>query len=163
MIITFFIGFTVFFFGVSSYILDMGSKKWHRTIGTITHSEIKERTMKDSDGRKEVSYRPDLEYVYHLNGQENKIIGKKLFPYFEFWSPNKKEIKAISDKLKKGTQVNVFYHPKKPTKSCLIVGHNYYVHYAISAGMFFMAIALVIWIYELSEDLTLVLDQITAR
>ncbi|WP_047245506.1 DUF3592 domain-containing protein [Maribacter thermophilus] len=163
MIITFFIGFTVFFFGVSSYILDKGSKKWNRTIGRIVHSEIKERTMKDSDGRKEISYRPDLEYAYRPNGQENEIIGKKLFPYFEFWSPNKKEIKAISDKLKDNTQVYVFHHPKKPTKSCLIVGHNYYVYYAISAGMFFMALALVIWIYELSEDLTLVMDQITAR
>ena len=163
MIITLIIGLVVFFWGVTIYILDINSKKWSQTIGTITNSELKENISTDSDGRAEIHYKAGLEYIYHINGQKNEIVGKQLFPYVDMWSSYRKEKLAIINKLKKGDKVKVYYNPKNPSRSCLITGANYYTKYIISAGMVFMALALVIWIYELSQDTTILLDQVIAK
>ena len=163
MIIILIIGVMVFILGLTTYILDINSKKWNQTIGTITHSELKENISIDSDGRQQISYKADLEYVYQSNGKTKEIVGTQLFPYVDMWTPYKKEKLAIIKKLKKGNKVNVFYNPKNPSKSCLITGSNYYTKYSISAGLAFVTFALVIWIYELSEDLTLVLNQIIEK
>lgn len=162
MIITLIIGLIICFWGVTIHILDIKSKKWSETIGTITNSELKEKISTDSDRRAEIHYKADLEYMYYSNGK-NEIVGKQLFPYSDMWSPYKKEKLAIIKKLKKGEKVKVYYHPEKPSKSCLITGANYYTKYIISGGLVFIALALVIWIYELSQDMTIVLDQVMAQ
>lgn len=163
MIITLIIGVIVFVLGVSTYILDKNSKKWNQTIGTITHSELKEKISTDLEGRQKISYKADLQYIYCLNGQTNEIVGRQLFPYVDIWTPYKKEKIAVVKKLKKGNKVKVFYNPRNPSQSCLITGANYYTKYSISGGLAFIAFALVFWIYELSDDLTLVLNQISAK
>lgn len=163
MIITLIIGVTVFLLGMSTHILDINSKKWNQTTGTITHAELKENISTDSDGRQQISYKADLEYIYQSNGKTKQLVGTHLFPYVDMWTPYKKEKLAILEKLKKGNKVQVFYNPKNPSKSCLITGSNYYTKYSFSAGLAFITFALVFWIYELSEDLTLVLNQIMEK
>ena len=163
MILTLIIGLVVFFSGVTIYIFDKKSKKWSQTIGTITKSELKENISTDSDGRAQIYYKAHLEYIYHSNGQDTEIVGKQLFPYVDMWSSYRKEKLTIINKLKKGDKVKVYYNPINPSRSCLITGANYYAKYIISAGLVFMALALVIWIYELSQDMTIVLDQVIAK
>ena len=157
------VGVIVFLFGLAIYILDIQSKKWNKTIGTITHAGLKEKTSTDSEGRLRLTYKADLKYSYQSNDKTKYIVGTQLFPYVDVWTSNKKEKVAIVEKLKKGNVVNVFYNPKNPSKSCLITGSNYYTKYFISAGVAFIIFALVFWIYELSEDLNLVLNQITEK
>ncbi|WP_036156853.1 DUF3592 domain-containing protein [Maribacter forsetii] len=163
MIITLIIGVTVFLLGMLTYILDISSKKWNQTTGTITHAELKEKIYTDSDGSQQISYKADFEYIYQLNGTSKQMIGTHLFPYVDMWTPYKKEKLAFVEKLKKGNKVKVFYNPRNPSKSCLITGSNYYVKYSFSAGLAFITFALVFWIYELSEDFTLVLNQIMEK
>lgn len=163
MIITLIIGLVTGLFVIIIKVLDNSAKKWNRAIGTITRSELIEKISEDTDGRKSITYKVDLEYSYSKNGEGKEMVGNQLFPYVEAWSPFKQEKIKIQEKLPQGTKVEVFYKPGNSSMSCLIAGANYFPYYFISAGLFFVAIAVVIWIYDLSDDLTLVLDQIIAK
>ena len=76
------------------------------------------------------------------------------------WGTNSEEKNKILEILKEGTQVKVYYNPHKTSQSCLIVGANYSINYAISFGLAFLGLALVLWIYEKSDNSQWVLDQI---
>lgn len=163
MIITLIIGLLTMSFGILIKMLDNSTKKWPVTIGTITRSQLMEKISKDHDGRRSITYKVDLAYKYSKNGEEQERVGKQLFPYVDAWSPFKQEKIKILEKLPQGTKVKVFYKPGNSSKSCLIAGANYFPYYFISGGLFFVAMAVVIWMYDISDDLFLVLDHIIAE
>ena len=163
MIIVLIIGLATMLFGAIIKFLDSNAKNWPKTIGTITNSEVLKKSTIDSEGGTRYVYKADFEYNFNVKGEENSRIGKQLFPYVEVWSSFRKEKMNIVKKLKKGTKVTVYYNPKNHSKSCITVGANYFTSYFISAGFLFVIIALVLWINEQSENLTLVLEKIIVK
>lgn len=163
ILIIFSIGAVAFLFALTVHILDVTSKKWHQTTGTVTHSELTQKIYYDEFGNKEIQYGIDLAYVYHPKGKTEEIVSKQLFPYVGFLSPYEEEALAILKKLRIGRKVKVYYNPKKPTVSCLIAGVQYKQYLFYSAGLFFMALALVLWLYRISDDFNLVLNAITEK
>jgi hypothetical protein len=103
------------------------SKHWPKVQGTITRSQIKE--LYTQDGK---VYGIDFEYSYEVEGQQYSSEGRYLDEeYGRSWIGDFQE---FVDEHPAGDPVEVYYYPKDPKVSAIIVGTKprYYIMIALS-------------------------------
>ena len=95
----------------------LASRKWPTTIGTVADSNV---GFEFGWGRSSLShYVPHVKYQYSVNGKT--YTGDQIsFPNPKYL--NNVDADRVRDQYQKSSEVEVFYDPKDPSKSCLING-----------------------------------------
>lgn len=91
------------------------AETWLPASGTILSSRVETHRSRDSKGNTRVSYRPVVNYQYHVMGQsfDGNRIG------FSSGSYGSAKAEKLIASYPEGAQVNVFYDPSDPAKAVL--------------------------------------------
>jgi hypothetical protein len=114
-----FVGFwsagTLFFDGILVYGVyrQLAAEGYPSTVGTITHSQVKE-----SSGEDGCSYSIDVKYTYRVEGREYEC---SRYRYGEV-SSGGGNARRVVDSLPVGKQIEVYYNPADPADAVLLTG-----------------------------------------
>ncbi len=101
---------------VVRFIKGIQAKSWPTASGKIVNSNLVERW-----GSEDMEYEAEIKYSYTALNKEYKSNNL----YFGLLSPTSKwPAKYLVKKYKKPTNIKVYYNPKSPSESILIVGLN---------------------------------------
>ena len=92
--------------------------RWGLSSGVIIHSSMVEKFNKAHEKTgSALSYIPVVEYDFEVNGC--KYTGDSVFVGKNIKSTNKSSVTDILKKYPEGLSVNVYYHEKNPSISCI--------------------------------------------
>jgi hypothetical protein len=147
------IGIGLTFFGFNMLNKAKESVNWPTTTGKITYANVKrtiKRTSSNRDrdgvsvnvgpvtvgtgGDRRYVYYPEIKYEYTVDNQ--KYIGKKISLASKSHK-SKHSAQKIIDKYSLGTNVNVYYNPKKPQDALLVTGVTLGSYIPIIVGIIF--------------------------
>ena len=132
------IGFSIWGYGVMEST--RASLKWPTTQALIVRSQIKSTS---SLGAK-YQHSADIIYKYTINGKEytsNKIIAG------DYSSGNRRRAQKIIRQYRKGSYVEVYYTPGKPSEAVLIPGGSMLIYVPFGFGLLAVCSGVVALIY----------------
>jgi len=123
-------------FAVYTYLRGERAKSWPTSQGKVIRSGVRQQTSTDSDGRNSVSYFPDVEYSYSVNGapqsSERIVVGATT-------SQSQESAAAVAARYPLHEKVTVYYDPNDPSYGVLQAGAPSMTLLAFGAGAVFSA------------------------
>lgn len=133
------IGFSIWGYGVMK--IAKSSLNWPTTQALIVHSQIKSTSV---SGEVEYQHSADIAYRYTVNGKEyasNKII------VGDYSSNSSSRAKKIIRRYRKGSYVEAYYNPEKPSEAVLIPGGSMLIYVPFGFGILAVCSGVVALIY----------------
>ena len=140
----------LFFSGIIGLFRMIDSKKWKNTIGKITKTQIKYKTVGDDN---ELSFVLEKTYDYNVNGlkyesnqnlasdslfsKDYKNIEKLPKSYGDFQKMKVYTDLILENETLIGKEIKVYYKPEKPARSCLQTGIQIMIYLPIFMGFIF--------------------------
>lgn len=129
-------GFVVLVFGFLQFQKARESSGWPTVIGTVVSSEVEmKRTTRDAGRDIRITYRPDVEYAYSVNGTDYTS-DKFAIQTVQHKNPRAAENDLVPFPV--GGDVTVYYDPTNPDSSVLRPGAtlvNYLIMLLVGVGM----------------------------
>ena len=116
------IGAALTFFLLRNAVRGLASKGWPTTWGTVLASDVTRSTSTDDDGSTSTNYGAKITYEYEVEGE--KYFGDRR-SFAEYTSGSSARAYRIAHKYPAGSQVTVYYHPRKPELCVLEPGVNW--------------------------------------
>jgi len=114
------------------------TENWDKTDGTITNSELVDLT---STGEANLTFKPNIEYSYTLNG--NKYKSKRIyFGSHIMTSYNKRHCQKLVERYAKGKKVIVYFDRLNEKQSVLETGIKYQLITGLILGLIITVIGL---------------------
>ncbi len=116
-LVTLVLGAGLIFFSIRSKKKADASLGWPSVTGKVLAANIRESINRDDDGRETVSYYPQVEYTYEVNGQD--LNSKRLSFGGVVAQQTRDKVQAILQQYPVNSTVLVYYNPANPAEAVI--------------------------------------------
>lgn len=121
-ILSFVIGGAVAFLALRDAKRGLDSRRWPTTSGTVMTSRVTVSRSQDSDGSSSTTYGAKVAFQYEVEGE---VYVGDTRSFADYRSGSSRRAHRITDQYPEGSQVTVYYHPRRPHLSVLEPGINW--------------------------------------
>ena len=135
------VGLIIFFLAIKqiiNLILSMRAKNWPTAEGKLDKWNI--RIEDYSDGELDIN---EFKYSYEADGTE--YISEKIGFGFPIWIDKTFAEKSLDHVLENSPKLKIYYNPKKPTESVLVVGIQ--IYHLITVFMYLLTVLSICIVY----------------
>ena len=135
---------------IIKFLKNLKTLNWNNTRGVIIENQLTREISSTGDTR-EYKYECKVKYRYKPRGLNKEIIGYRILP--SILIGNYEDNLGFSKTLKIGTELKVYYNPKKVEQSCLIKGQNYAYKIVLTLGFICLFFGLLVYFSTTKEKL----------
>lgn len=143
-----FIGSLIIIYGLIQFFKNKETLNWKSTKGIITENQLIRKIL-DTNDNIDFTYECQVKYKYKPRGMSTDIIGNRILPFILIG--NYEDNLEFNKTLKIGTELRVYYNPKKIEQCCLIKGQNFAYKIILTLGFICLFFGLISYYSQTKE------------